>query len=79
MSKVDDKSASASSEPSSGSNAVTDDEIAAWKAMFASSNPKREEGVLDKYNFIAVVLKVRLRSSSLHSISEEDLINLAMR
>ena len=37
---------------------MTDDDIILWKAMFASSNPKREEGVLDKYNFIAVVLKV---------------------
>lgn len=58
MSKVDDEAAPASSEPSTGGNVVTDDDIILWKAMFASSNPKREEGVLDKYNFIAVVLKV---------------------
>ena len=39
--------------------ALTDEEVASWKVSFANSNPKREEGELDKYNFIALVLKVK--------------------
>jgi hypothetical protein len=56
--EIKEEAPSPTSKASFDSSAVTDKDVATWKASFANSNPEREKGALDKPDFVALVLKV---------------------